>query len=377
MLGSLAIRKLAQQLQARASQRPAPAVWPLALPALVIGAYRLGGEPLLIWTVIILPILWMAISGLGQPMRTGQAKPDRLTGLRHPEAQRYAPTANRSCSPALQHKSSARQKLTLQAHAACEEGQIQAWFQPQLSTETGQLTGFEALARWQHPQRGLLLPAAFLDIFKNSGRLARLGDEMLDQALIALTKWHARNIKVPQVGVNFTGEELRNPRLIDKIQWKLDQYGLAPSCLAVEILETVVAQSPDDIVARNINGLAKLGCHIDLDDFGTGHASISSIRRFAVSRLKIDRSFVTRADRDADQEHMVHAILTMAEKLRLDTLAEGVETTGEHAILAQLGCNHVQGFGIARPMPLQDSFAWVRRHNAKLPKLPDFGQKTG
>jgi len=113
-----------------------------------------------------------------------------------------------------------------------------------------------------------------------------------------------------------------------------------------------------------------LGCRIDLDDFGTGHASIASIRRFAVSRIKIDRSFVMKADQDADQQRMIGAILTMAERLGVQTLAEGVETVGEHVLLAQLGCEHVQGYGIARPMPFEQTFEWIERHNAKLKDAP-------
>jgi len=149
---------------------------------------------------------------------------------------------------------------------------------------------------------------------------------------------------------------------------------MSPSRLAVEVLETVVAAAPDDIISRNINGLAKLGCTIDLDDFGTGHASLSSIRRFAVSRIKIDRSFVMKLDRDPAQQRMINAILSMAERLDLDTVAEGVETLGEHAMLAQLGCGHVQGFGIARPMPFVQTLDWVRDHNAKLQDAPVIGR---
>ncbi len=119
------------------------------------------------------------------------------------------------------------------------------------------------------------------------------------------------------------------------------------------MLETVIARSDNDTITRNISRLAELGCGIDLDDFGTGHASIANIRRFSVARIKIDRSFVTRVDSDRDQQQMLTAILEMAERLDIETLAEGVETVGEHALLAQLGCGHVQGYGIARPMPFE------------------------
>jgi EAL domain-containing protein (putative c-di-GMP-specific phosphodiesterase class I) len=113
-------------------------------------------------------------------------------------------------------------------------------------------------------------------------------------------------------------------------------------------------------VIRNLAGLARLGCCLDLDDFGTGQASLSSIRRFSIERIKIDRSFVTRLDEDPEQQRMVGAILTMAERLGLDILAEGVETEGERRMLTAMGCGHIQGYGIARSMPFAEASAWIR-----------------
>ncbi|EEB71136.1 diguanylate cyclase/phosphodiesterase [Ruegeria sp. R11] len=164
-----------------------------------------------------------------------------------------------------------------------------------------------------------------------------------------------RRAECPSVGVNFATDELRNVNLVERIQWELERFGLTPDRLCVEILETVMTDQPDDMIVRNIAALGELGCNIDLDDFGTGHASIAAVQRFRVSRIKIDRSFVMKADRDPEQQKLIAAILTMAERLDLATLAEGVETVGEHALLAQLGCDHVQGFGIGRPMPFDQT----------------------
>lgn len=169
---------------------------------------------------------------------------------------------------------------------------------------------------------------------------------------------------------------MRNPALVDKIRWELDRFDLEPGRLAVEILETVMTDAPDDMISKNITGLANLGCCIDLDDYGTGHASIASLRRFAVSRIKIDRSFVMRADQDPEQQRFIGAILDMAERLEVETLAEGVETVGEHALLAQLGCDHVQGFGIGRPMPFDQTLDWIAAHTVKLQGVPTIGRKA-
>lgn len=293
------------------------------------------------------------------------------------EANRNGPSAIRAYSAEMKKNETSRHIFMTEASNALEGGQIQPWFQPQISTDTGKVTGFEALARWIHPTKGVISPAEFLPALEQSGHLERLGEVMIYHALTAAKAWDFAGVDVPMVGVNFAGDELRNPKLVDKIKWELDRFDLAPSRLAVEVLETVVAASPDDTISRNINGLSKLGCQIDLDDFGTGHASISSIRRFAVARIKIDRSFVMKVDRDPEQQRMVAAILTMSERLGLDTLAEGVETAGEHAMLAQLGCGDVQGFGIARPMPFDQTIDWIKAHNSKLQDTPQIGRKSG
>ena len=293
------------------------------------------------------------------------------------DAQQNGPSAIRAFNERMRVSRARESLLADEAAAALEAGLIVPWFQPQISTDTGLITGFEALARWQHPERGLISPTEFLPVLEQSGQLERLGEVMLYHALTALRSWDAAGLDIPRVGVNFANEELHNPKLLDKIRWELDRFNLPASRLSVEVLETVVAAAPDDTVSRNINGLAKLGCVIDLDDFGTGHASISSIRRFAVARIKIDRSFVLKVDRDPEQQRIVNAILTMADRLDLDTLAEGVETLGEHAMLAQLGCGHVQGFGIARPMPFDQTADWIRNHNTKLQQAPTIGRSAG
>lgn len=275
------------------------------------------------------------------------------------EAGRSGPGAIRSYSGAMQHRVISRGNLSTEVGAALENGQIMAFFQPQLSTRTGAVTGFEALARWHHPDRGLIPPAEFLPALRQAGLMDRLGARMVTEALQALRTWEDAGHRVPRVGVNFSTEELIDPRLPERICWEIDRFGLTADRLAIEVLETVVAGGSDDAVVRNLMALARMGCALDLDDFGTGHAAITNIRRFDIGRIKIDRTFVSRIDADGEQQAMVSAILTMADRLGLETLAEGVETAGEQAMLARLGCGHVQGFGIARPMPMSEATAWL------------------
>jgi diguanylate cyclase (GGDEF)-like protein len=291
-------------------------------------------------------------------------------------AQKRGPSAIRAYTDEMRRITQSRAELREEVTSALESGQIIPWFQPQISTDTGKVTGFEALARWNHPERGMIAPAEFLPAIDQSGRMERLVELMMYHTFTALKAWDAAGVHVPQVGVNFSAVELNNPRLIEKVKWELDRFNLTPDRLSVEILETVIAGAPDDQVTKNINGLVALGCRMDLDDFGTGHASISSIRRFAVNRIKIDRSFVMKADRDPEQQRMISAILTMAERMNLETLAEGVETVGEHALLAQLGCDHVQGFGIGKPMPFQETLDWISAHEAKLQDAPQITQRS-
>ncbi|WP_371171243.1 putative bifunctional diguanylate cyclase/phosphodiesterase [Aliiroseovarius sp. 2305UL8-7] len=258
---------------------------------------------------------------------------------------------------------------------ALDSGQIRPWFQPQVCMKTGQLSGCEALARWQHPTIGLIAPGAFLPAITKAGLLERLGEVMLYGTLSAVQDWERQGLDLPSAAINISAEELNNPNLTEKIRWELDRFGTPPERLMIEILENVFAQTEDDVARHNINELTKLGCKIDLDDFGTGNASIASIKRFSVNRIKIDRSFITHVDTDQDQQNMISAILTIANQLNVETLAEGVETHGEYEKLAKLGCDHAQGYSIAKPMSAEGFLNWARlydpktRKNQSMPRL--------
>jgi diguanylate cyclase len=293
------------------------------------------------------------------------------------EAGYNGPAAIRAYSAEIAQAATDRETMRDAVEGALEDGQIVGWFQPQLSTDTGAVSGYEILARWVHPTRGVLPPSEFLPAIEGAGLMGRLSEIMLFHALTAIKAWDRAGHMVPTVAVNFSKEELRDPRLAGRLQWELDRFELPPARITIEVLESVVADTDNDVVVHNIAALARMGCRIDLDDFGTGNASIANIRRFDVHRIKIDRSFVTGIDTDAGQQRMLSAILSMAERLDIATLAEGVERVGEHAILSQLGCGHVQGFGIARPMPFDDTLTWLERHAAKLAVTPRLGRKTG
>lgn len=287
-------------------------------------------------------------------------------GIAAEEAMLNGPSAIRCHEADMARRREDRLLLRDEIALALEEGQVRAHFQPQISTETGLVSGVEALARWHHPDRGILPPKAFLPLIEEAGLSDRLGEVVLFGALSALTRWDRAGLNVPGVSINFSVSELRNPRLADRVKWELDRFDIAPGRLTVEVLENVVADTGNDVILGNIAALSALGCGIDLDDFGTGRASLTNLRRFRVRCLKIDRSFVTKVDEDPEQQRMVAAILSLAERLGVGTVAEGVETPGEHAVLAQLGCGHIQGFGVARPMPVDEAGDWIARHREEL-----------
>jgi len=160
--------------------------------------------------------------------------------------------------------------------------------------------------------------------------------------------------------------ELSDPALVERITWELDRFDLSANRLSVEILEDVVSNKSDDIIAKNVAELQRMGCKIDLDDFGTGHASLTNMRRYNVARIKIDRSYVAGCDLDMDQYNLIAAVVAMADRIGLETLAEGVETIGEQKALAKIGCGALQGYSISRPVSFDASVEWLRSHQARL-----------
>ena len=284
------------------------------------------------------------------------------------------PGAIRVYSEGLSAERAHERDVARELSNALESGEIFAWFQPQLRTDSGKITGFEALARWEHPDRGMVSPASFLPDIEKAGLSQRLAEVILKQSLMALNAWDAAGFQVPTVSVNFSTEELRNPRLADYILWELDRHQIEPERLCVEVLESVMAEQGDDTITNTLSSLSKIGCRVDLDDFGTGFTSFINIRRFSVGRIKLDRSLVSHLDRDTEQKKMIAALLAFSSELGIETLAEGVETEDELATLLELGCEEMQGYVAARPMSLGESFLWLE--DKAVPGAPAIGDSA-
>lgn len=246
---------------------------------------------------------------------------------------------------------------------ALANGDIHPWFQPQIHSVTQKVVGFEALARWLHPHRGLIAPQDFLNIVDEHRLWNALSDAILHCALHALAEWDKANLNVPRIGVNFSAQEMQSTDLVHRIQRALTKHNITADRLVIEVPETIVATCHNSALNTTLTTVRALGCLIDLDDFGAGHASLSSVLNLPIDRVKIDRTFITKMNNSAQHTAKVGAILDMAKQMDLETLAEGVETAEQMDTLKQLGCTYVQGFWIARPMPPVVATEWMQtRH---------------
>ena len=222
--------------------------------------------------------------------------------------------------------------------------------------------GVEALVRWQHPERGLLMPDEFIPVAEETGLIRELGRQVLVAACAETRRWQLDNPDLPplSVSVNVSPKQLQDDRLIGQVTDALEHSGLPAACLILEITETAMMQDNDATVAR-FDALKALGLRLAVDDFGTGYSSLGRLERFPIDILKIDRAFIAAMDRtDSDRASLAQAILALAQALHLDAVAEGVETQAQADALVAFGCERAQGYLFARPMAADAIDAFVR-----------------
>lgn len=237
---------------------------------------------------------------------------------------------------------------------ALEQHELVLYYQPYYEVASGALSGVEALVRWQHPHRGLIGPGAFLPAAEESGAIHAIDRWVLGEACKGIRELQAVATRGERlrVAVNTSPSRLRDPNLVADVDDALTSSGLAPESLVVEITEEALAGEVEATVAT-LWGLRDLGVQLAIDDFGTGHSSLGRLRSLPFDVLKVDRSFVTALDGDLGGESLLSAIVAMAGSLGLRTVAEGVEDDGQLEILRRHGCDDAQGFGLARPAPLE------------------------
>jgi len=231
------------------------------------------------------------------------------------------------------------------------------FYQPKVNMKTGKVIGAEALIRWQHPERGLLAPAAFLPLIENTPFSVNLGEWVIDEALSQMSAWHAEGLEMP-VSVNVGARQLQQAGFSRRLTELLAAHPEVPAhWLELEVVETSALEDMS-LVSEAMLECRSIGVHFALDDFGTGYSSLTYLRRLPVQLLKIDQSFVRDMIDDPDDLAIVKGVIGLAVAFRRQVIAEGVETVAHGELLLKLGCELAQGYGIARPMPAKDLPAW-------------------
>ena len=253
-----------------------------------------------------------------------------------------------------------RMALETALRHAIERDELHLCYQPKICVRTGAVLGAEALLRWNHPERGAVSPVDFIPIAEESGLIVPIGEWVLRRACADIRKWHAAGFEQINVAVNLSARQFRQGELVDVVREVLDEAGIAPHQLELEITESLLM---DDTQASQValRALKSLGTQIYLDDFGTGYSSLAYLKKFPLDGLKIDRSFIRDLPGDADGEAITRAILALSHALRLTVVAEGVETGQQLDFLRAADCEVVQGYLYSRPLPFRDFLSWLQR----------------
>lgn len=267
--------------------------------------------------------------------------------------------------PEMRNESTSRRAIQEELARALRENELVLHYQPQVSLETGELCGMEALLRWQHPERGLLYPDAFIAALEASALASPVGWWVLDEVCRQIAEWRADGYRLVKVGVNLFPIQFRETMLVQNVIHRLYRHDVPPALLELEVTEKI-ALSNDDQALTAMRSLQRLGVQIAFDDFGTGFASLSSLQRFPLTTLKIDRSFVRDMLTNHHDAAITRAVISMANDLGLETVAEGIEIAEQAEILRTLGCKIGQGYMYGKPMPAHALLQHLTRADDKL-----------
>ncbi len=237
---------------------------------------------------------------------------------------------------------------------AVTKGEFVPHYQPIVSLATGVIEGFEALARWQRPNRDLVLPMEFIPLAEETGLIVGIGAQILRQVCADLVTWEGRGPRLPYVSINLSGKEIALPSLVERIESTLNEFGVPPHLLRFEITESAIVERAD-VAVGVLRRLRELGVGVYIDDFGTGYSSLSYLHRFPIDILKIDRSFVMGSETEGGNREIMRTIVALAGQLGLEVVAEGVENDAQLTVVRDLGCTHAQGFYFARPVQAEDA----------------------
>ena len=263
-----------------------------------------------------------------------------------------------------------RVKLESDLHQALPLKQLELHYQPKVDTKTGLIHGVEALARWRHPQRGLVPPGEFIPLAESCGLIDGIGEWVVRESCRQARAWQLEGLPPLRVAVNLSAFQFRQGNLLQMISEALQAAQLEPRFLEVEITESALMSDPEESVTI-LEQLSRMGVVVSVDDFGTGYSSMSYLRRFPIDKLKIDRGFIAELISRADDASIVRAIVSLAHSLRLKVVAEGVETSEQLNVLRSLGCDQYQGFCFSPAVPAAQFAALLRESQQKTGPAPD------
>jgi diguanylate cyclase (GGDEF)-like protein/PAS domain S-box-containing protein len=262
-------------------------------------------------------------------------------------------------SPEMNQRAKDRWRLEGELRQALAGEELLLYYQPKVSLRSGRIVGSEALIRWLHPERGMVPPGNFIPVAEETGVILELGNWVLEEACRQLRAWRDSGVDMPPVAVNLSARQF-DDKLPARMLTVLEQYGIPPDCLKLEITESLLVRGPEKVIPI-MNELVAMGLDLSLDDFGTGYSSLAYLKKFPITTLKIDRSFVIGVPDDRNDCAIAQAIVTMGQQLRQEIVAEGVETQAQMTFLRGLGCDQLQGFLFSPPVAANEFERMVRQ----------------
>ncbi len=282
---------------------------------------------------------------------------DATTLLTHADAAMYSAKQQernsfRFYTPRMRADANRRLLLLTDLRRALEEDQFRLLYQPSILFADNRLVGAEALLRWEHPERGHIMPGEFVPMAETLGLIRHIDEWVLDQVCRQVARWHASGLAVPRIAVNISASWFSHPEFVQQVTRAIQRHGIQPRDIMLEITESTILHL-GDATRETMNALHGLGLAVAIDDFGTGYSSLAYLKLPAVAYLKIDRSFVDELPGSAEDASIVQAMLVMARSLGLSVIAEGVETEQQHDFLRRAGCEEGQGYLYSRPIPAE------------------------
>jgi EAL domain-containing protein (putative c-di-GMP-specific phosphodiesterase class I) len=267
--------------------------------------------------------------------------------------------------PEMNVRAVERQSIEQDLRSALERKEFTLHYQPKVVLKTGEISGVEALIRWNHPVRGMVPPLQFIPVAEDSGLILPIGAWVLCEACTQAKAWTDSGLPPMTIAINVSAIQFRNEGFLERMFATMSDIGLDPQFLEVEITESVLMKH-SEVASTILNALRDKGVRVSVDDFGTGYSSLSYLRKFPLDALKIDQSFVRQITPKPADAGIVSAIISMGQGLKLQVIAEGVETDQDLAFLKAHNCDEAQGYLFSRPLPANELMSWLDSYRSQL-----------